>query len=226
MLPLQIKLSFLPVGHTHEDVDQMFSRFSLYLEKHDAVTPGELASALQASYTPMPQICEIMETYDIKDLFQPHLEDIHGHTGPHHYRFRLVGEEVEFKYKNWSTDKEWLPVSENIRIFKPDCSIPTSCRLVPPKAEDLGLEKLMNDIRHQPAYISPTQCLEWEALVERLSTQIQCESTHLPILQWSSATNTPCSASVSVNGTAHVDDPAIAKLLQKESEQHEVTASL
>jgi len=28
----QIKLSFLPVGHTHDYVDQMFSRFSLYLE--------------------------------------------------------------------------------------------------------------------------------------------------------------------------------------------------
>jgi len=218
----QIKLSFLPVGHTHEDVDQMFSRFSLYLEKHDAVTPQELVAALKASYTPTPRVCEIMETYDIKTLFLPHLEDIHGHTGPHHFRFRLVGEEVEFKYKNWSADKEWLPVSENLHILKPGCSVPTLCSLVPPKPEELGLEKLINDIQHQPDYISPTQRFEWEALVDRLSNQrASCESTHLPMLQWSSATNR-CPESATETGTASVHDPAIAKLLQKESEQHEV----
>ena len=71
----QIKLSFLPVGHTHEDVDQMFSRFSLYLEKHDAVTPQELVTAIEASYTPTPKVHEIKETYNIKDLFQPYLRN-------------------------------------------------------------------------------------------------------------------------------------------------------
>lgn len=29
-------LSFLPVGHTHEDIDQFFSRVSVYLRQHDA----------------------------------------------------------------------------------------------------------------------------------------------------------------------------------------------
>jgi len=50
----------------------MFSRFSLYLEKHDAVTPQELVAALKASYTPTPRVCEIMETYDIKTSLRGH----------------------------------------------------------------------------------------------------------------------------------------------------------
>jgi len=146
----QIKLSFLPVGHTHDYVDQMFSRFSLYLEKHDAMTPQELVAAFKASYTPTPRDCEIMEAYDIKTLFLPHLEVIHGHTGPHHFRFRLVGKEVWSEYKNWSTEKEWLPDSENLHTLKPGSSVPTLCNLVPPKPEDLGSEKLINEIQYQP----------------------------------------------------------------------------
>ena len=35
---LQIELSFLMVGHTHEDIDQSFSCLSRYLRKHDALT--------------------------------------------------------------------------------------------------------------------------------------------------------------------------------------------
>ena len=31
--PIQIHLSFLMVGHTHEDVDQVFSRISAYLSR-------------------------------------------------------------------------------------------------------------------------------------------------------------------------------------------------
>ena len=199
----------------------MFSRFSLYLEKHDAVTPQELVTAIEASYTPTPKVYEIKETYNIKDLFQPYLEDIHGHTGPHHFRFRLVGEEVELKYKNWSTEKEWLPVSENINVLRAGC--PTLCSLVPPNAEELGLEKLMNDIKHQSEYISPAQSSEWEVLVDRLLHQeASCEPVHLPILQWSSATSPLRSANSMNTESAQVHDPAIAKLLQKESEQHEV----
>jgi len=58
--------------------------------------------------------------------------------------------------------------------------------------------------------------------VDRLANQrASCESIHLPMLQWSSAINR-CPASATGTGTASVHDPAIAKLLQKESEQHEV----
>ena len=164
-------------------------------------------TAIEASYTPTPKVYEIKETY-IKDLFQPYLEDIHGHTGP------LVGEKVELKYKNWSTEKEWLPVSENINVLRAGC--PTLCSLVPPNAEELGLEKLMNDTEHQSEYISPAQSSEWEVLVDRLLHQKpSCEPVHLPILQWSSATSPLRSASTMNTESAQVHDPSIAKLLQK-----------
>jgi hypothetical protein len=39
--PHQIELGFLMVGHTHEDIDQFFSKFSQYLRHNAAHTlPG------------------------------------------------------------------------------------------------------------------------------------------------------------------------------------------
>lgn len=45
-------VSFLPVGHTHEDIDQIFSRLAIYLRKNDARNQWELLQGLQAAYTP------------------------------------------------------------------------------------------------------------------------------------------------------------------------------
>ena len=45
-----IVVSFLPVGHTHEDIDQIFSRLSVYLACHDAFNMEELHEAIQGSY--------------------------------------------------------------------------------------------------------------------------------------------------------------------------------
>jgi len=37
----QVTINFLPVGHTHEDVDQFFSRIALQLRKNGAESiPG------------------------------------------------------------------------------------------------------------------------------------------------------------------------------------------
>ena len=42
---LQIRVNFLPVGHTHEDVDQFFSKISAHLSRVGAETiNGELIS--------------------------------------------------------------------------------------------------------------------------------------------------------------------------------------
>lgn len=43
-------VSFLMVGHTHEDIDQIFSRVATYLRKHNAVSRAEFLEAFAASY--------------------------------------------------------------------------------------------------------------------------------------------------------------------------------
>ena len=45
----KIKVSFLMVGHTHEDVDQMFSRYSTHLGRSDSFTMDSLMDAFENS---------------------------------------------------------------------------------------------------------------------------------------------------------------------------------
>lgn len=47
----EIRVSFLPVGHTHTDIDQMFSRFSKYLQEHDALTLPHLLQQCKKAYS-------------------------------------------------------------------------------------------------------------------------------------------------------------------------------
>ena len=44
-------ISFLPVGHTHEDIDQLFSRMAVYLRTSDATCRDEFMAACQWCYT-------------------------------------------------------------------------------------------------------------------------------------------------------------------------------
>lgn len=46
----EINLNFHMVGHTHEDVDQAFSRFSTALAKNNAITLPEMISVLENGY--------------------------------------------------------------------------------------------------------------------------------------------------------------------------------
>ena len=45
----RIFVNFLPVGHTHEDVDQIFSRISVYLRRHNALSLSQLHACLKKS---------------------------------------------------------------------------------------------------------------------------------------------------------------------------------
>ena len=46
----KVLVSFLPVGHTHEDIDQMFSRFAEYLRGHNARSRAEMADAMRRAF--------------------------------------------------------------------------------------------------------------------------------------------------------------------------------
>ena len=43
--------NFLPVGHTHEDIDQFFSRFAMYCRRHNAPDLAALLECLRKCYT-------------------------------------------------------------------------------------------------------------------------------------------------------------------------------
>lgn len=46
-----MKVGFEIVGHTHDIIDQVFSRVSVYLGKHATMTIPELMGAIKKSYT-------------------------------------------------------------------------------------------------------------------------------------------------------------------------------
>ena len=60
----KILISFLPVGHTHEDIDQMFSRFATYLRKRSAYSRQEMRDALERAmmYNDKPVDVQILDT--------------------------------------------------------------------------------------------------------------------------------------------------------------------
>ena len=64
----EVQLSFLSVRHTHEDIEQVFSRTSQRLRKHNAITVEEMADELQYSYTPRPMVFRMKEVPSFSGL--------------------------------------------------------------------------------------------------------------------------------------------------------------
>lgn len=88
----KVHLSFLPVGHTHEDVDAAFSKIAETLRRKDAETMPRLKTML-------PNVNEVEVLYDIRQWLTPNLNDIRKHTGPLHYKFSrdLASQEVSLR---------------------------------------------------------------------------------------------------------------------------------
>ena len=61
-----IKVNFLLVGHTHDHINQMFSRFSKKLAQCDAFTLSMLTKLISEVYTPKPEVHHLNELYDFK----------------------------------------------------------------------------------------------------------------------------------------------------------------
>lgn len=79
---MQVHLSFLYVGHTHEDIDAAFSRVSEKLRKTEAETLVGLIDLL-------PNSKQTGGLYDIKGWLEKHINPIKGHTVPLHFKFSL-----------------------------------------------------------------------------------------------------------------------------------------
>jgi len=73
----KVKLSFLPVGHTHEDVDRLFSRISQWLKHRNVYTLPDFISELKKSTTPSPTVEKITTAGMWNRFLDEHIASAH-----------------------------------------------------------------------------------------------------------------------------------------------------
>jgi hypothetical protein len=78
----KVVVSFLPVGHTHEDIDQFFSRLCVGLRGKDALCWQDLADLIRQSYTTpqgtQPSVDRLTNVANISHWLEPYLNKMEG----------------------------------------------------------------------------------------------------------------------------------------------------
>ena len=116
-----IEVSFLPVGHTHEDIDQLFSCTSRRLRDRDVKTRKEFERELEMSYRGLmgkPIVGHVDSVIDWKKWLEDNklYIEMPPFTQYHHFRLERDAERVvRICCKDKYSDKDWKPLraSEN-----------------------------------------------------------------------------------------------------------------
>jgi len=100
MFLFQVKVGFLMVGHTHEDIDQVFSRVATWIRRKDMVTLPDLVDNLRLSQQPAP-VVDSLTCYDYKRGLADCRGLIQGIATPHHFIMSEVDGKVTMRYRDW-----------------------------------------------------------------------------------------------------------------------------
>ena len=101
----KIIVSFLPVGHTHEDIDQLFSRIAIHLRQSDALSRADLALCVQRAFSKSwllnshPVVLHLDRATNFSDYITPFI----GKT-------RLRNHSKFSQFKIWSHPDTCVPV--------------------------------------------------------------------------------------------------------------------
>eukprot|EP00873_Tetraselmis_striata_P017394 jgi/Tetstr1/437658/TSEL_026325.t1 len=135
-----IHLVFLPVGHSHERVDQIFSRISLALSRSSAYTIEAFLDLVAKAFSPTPEIAELPLSLDFSEWLRPHFQDhIQDISKPHKFEFTrddAAASGGSLRTALWSN----TPLSEPVQILK---SAPTG---TPEILERESWKNLLDDL--------------------------------------------------------------------------------
>ena len=110
----EVYINFLIVGHTHNNIDALFSRWSYKLRGNDYLTLPLLMKSFMdtKSWPVIPHLIE--EVLDFKKFVEGYLctgrDALAGHTNAQQFKFYRNGNGWPLmQYKLLCTDNEWLP---------------------------------------------------------------------------------------------------------------------
>ena len=101
-----IYVNFLPVGHTHEDIDQFFSRISVYLRVRSALTPDAMNNRIKESYkkyNKRPIVKRWLNVGNVSEYFGQYVTDstYKKITEFNAVKFTRVNGQVVYQYKSY-----------------------------------------------------------------------------------------------------------------------------
>ena len=78
---------------------------------------ADLLKQTKLCTTPEPNAIVLTEVKNVKSWLTPTLEDIHGHSTPHCFKFIKSCGEVKMFFKHWSKDP-WCDESQAVTLLK------------------------------------------------------------------------------------------------------------
>ena len=156
-------LHFLPPGHTHEDVDQLFSIWKKLLKSASALMPADFLDLIERAYQneeSRPELVAVETVWDWKIWFLQHMNRLSHHTVPHYFHVYQNAEgAVVMKAKTGATNGIW---SEEIDVLSID---PDSFPQPIPRAAILA--NVLADTRAclNSGILSPEQKADWEQIL-------------------------------------------------------------
>lgn len=108
----KVKLNYLIVGHTHENIDQMFSRFSVALRRVNVWDIDHLMEVARTCFKDglSPKCQLIDEVHDIKSWMKGCYNDVRDVSYQHCFKiFPGSNGEILAQAKRYSFDPKWLP---------------------------------------------------------------------------------------------------------------------
>ena len=158
------------VGHTHEDVDQFFSRISTHLNKRNICSPIKLFTAIPRAHTKVHTTTErILHVFNVKDWLAPHQHAMYHHSKPHLFKFTRNNEgKAVLHTKDWSTS-EWVEPTGSVT---PLHSLPEGQpNMANTLHEDLFIDLMERDTRKVHKYMDAEDIASWQDLFIQLRAE-------------------------------------------------------
>ncbi|KAL3696502.1 hypothetical protein R1sor_010578 [Riccia sorocarpa] len=105
---LLVQVNFLMVGHTHEDIDALFSKVSARTINKDVLTLPTLMAEIWESEAMHPVPLLLEEVADYKSYVGGFLDKLEGHSQPIGFRFSMANNIPIYKLQS-KVDGPWLP---------------------------------------------------------------------------------------------------------------------